>query len=222
MSDIGEIFDPEIHAVDKNGNPSLNKDGSFRKKRRDASKKEPAPASTEGKRAKDQRDGYARGVAGLLQIPASLLALVDPVDAYCAAELVNPWANVLADLAMDYPQLAAAIERAQVAGPVAGIIGVGLLTAAQFAHNHGKIPAHMAQMVGARPRVEIEQLLKQRGAELAAQAEAQAQADAEAQRMSDEWAARHDAERAARDTQITEEYSAEGAVEHEYADNVPV
>lgn len=220
MSDVGEIFDPEIHAVDKNGNPSLNKDGSYRKKRRDAAKKaaDPAPASAEGKRAKDQREGYRKGVAGLLQIPASLLSLVDPVDGYCAAELVGPWSNVLADLAMDYPQLAAAIERAQVAGPLAGVIGVGLLTAAQFAHNHGKIPAHMAEMVGARPRAATERLLKQRGEQLQAEAEAQAQADAEAQRMSDEWAARHDAERAARDTQIVEE----GAVEHEYADNVPV
>jgi hypothetical protein len=39
-----EIFDPEIHATDpKTGEPSLNKDGSFRKKRKDAGRKAPGP-----------------------------------------------------------------------------------------------------------------------------------------------------------------------------------
>jgi hypothetical protein len=182
MSD--EIFDPEIHAVDKDGNPSLNKDGSFRKKRRDAGqgkagrKSSSAPRASSGKGG-SQRDAYKRSVAGLLQVPATLLSLVDPVDGYCAAQLVDPWSEALSDLAVEYPQLAAAIERASVAGPLAGVIGVGLLTVMQFGSNHGKVPENVARMFGARPRAEIEQLLKQRGVELAAEAEQQQREDAE-------------------------------------------
>lgn len=199
MSD-GEIFDPEIHATDKDGNPSVNKDGSFRKKRRDASRVAAAPASSEGKRAADQKAAYRRSVQGILQVPATILSLVDPVDGYCAAQLVDPWAEVLADLAGEYPQLAAAIERASVAGPLAGLIGVGLMTAVQFAHNHGKVPAHIAAMVGARPRADIEKILAQRGAQLAAEAEERKHAEGMAQVVQE----RVEAEQ-------------EGAVEHEYA-----
>lgn len=205
MSD-GEIFDPEIHATDKDGNPSVNKDGSFRKKRKDsrgAAAPSTRPASSEGKRRADEQAGYTKAVAGLLQVPASLLSLVDPVDGYCAAQLVDPWAQALGELAMEYPQLAAAIERAKVVGPLSGIIGVGLLTVMQFGHNHGKVPAHMATMFGARPRAEIEQILAQRGAQLAAEAEQQRRQDEEDARIEGVLAA----ERA-------------GGVEHEYAASV--
>jgi hypothetical protein len=193
----GEIFDPEIHAVDKEGNPSLNKDGSFRKKRKDAGRKtsEPRPASAAGKAEHDRKAGYIKATAGVLQPLAAVMSLVDPVDGYCASQLVSPWSEVIGDLAMQYPQVAAAIEKAQVVGPLSGVIGVGLLTFMQFGHNHGKIPADMATMFGARPRAEIEQLLKQRGAQLAAEAEQRHRQEAEEQ-------AEHDA------------YFAEGAREH--------
>lgn len=207
-----EIFDPEIHATDKDGNPSLNKDGSFRKKRRDAGKgttkaKGPAPASSGGKVLADQRAGYIKAVAEPLSVIASMVSLVDPVDGYCAAQLVDPWAEVLGDLAMEYPQLAAAIERAKVVGPLAGLVGVGILTVAQFGHNHNKVPAHLARMLGARPRTEIETILKQRGAQMAAEAEERQRQDAEEAQMASEIAEQLRAERA-------------GAVSHEYADAV--
>jgi hypothetical protein len=211
----GEIFDPAIHATDKDGNPSLNKDGSYRKKRKDSSRgaaKAAAPASSEGKRRADEQAGYTKAVAGLLQVPASLLSLVDPVDGYCAAQLVDPWSQVLGELAMEYPQLAAAIERAKVAGPLAGIIGVGLLTVAQFGHNHGKIPAHIATMLGARPRTEIEQILTQRGAQLAAEAEQQRKWDAED--------AEADARLTARLQAMEAEEAPAGGVEHGYAEAI--
>lgn len=207
MSSDGEIFDPEIHAVDKDGNPSINKDGSFRKKRKDSARgaaKVSAPASSEGKRRADEQAGYTKSVAGILQIPATLLSLKDPVDGYCAAQLVDPWAQAIGELAMEYPQLAAAIERAKVAGPLSGLIGVGLLTVMQFGHNHGKVPAHIASAFGARPRAEIEQILVQRGAQLAAEAEQQAKWDAEESEMARQVQEHLDAEKA-------------GGVEHEYA-----
>lgn len=205
---MDEIFDPEIHATDKDGNPSLNKDGSFRKKRRDAGKstkaKGPAPVSSGGKAMADQRAQYVKAVSEPLKVVASLVSLVDPVDGYCAGQLVDPWSEVLGDLAMEYPQLAAAIERAKVAGPLAGVIGVGLLTVMQFGHNHGKVPAHLARMFGARPRPEIEQILTQRGAQMAAEAEERQRQDAEDAAMASDIAEQLAAERA-------------GGVTHEYA-----
>lgn len=207
---MDEIFDPEIHAADKDGNPSLNKDGSFRKKRRDAGQstkaKGPAPVSSGGRVLADQRAGYVKAVHDVLDVAPPLLSLVDPVDGYCAAQLVDPWSEVIGDLAMEYPQLAAALERSKVAGPLLGVVGLGLLTVVQFGHNHGKVPEGLARMVGARPRSEVEQLLKQRGVQLAAEAEERKRQDAE------------DAEMAA---EIAEQLKAErGGVTHEYADAV--
>ncbi|TFV29513.1 hypothetical protein E4K10_49955 [Streptomyces sp. T1317-0309] len=68
-----EIFDPEIHATDKDGNPSMNKDGSFRKKRKDAgnrgSRTASAPkASTPSGAAGAAHERYRRNVE---QFPAS-------------------------------------------------------------------------------------------------------------------------------------------------------
>lgn len=182
----GEIFDPEIHATDKDGNPSLNKDGSFRKKRKDAGKATAAkqPSSAAGKVQADQRAAYVKSTAGVLQPLAAVASLLDPVDGYCAGQLVTPWSEVIGDLAMQYPQVAAALEKVSAVGPLSGVIGVGLLTFMQFGHNHGKVPAHVATMFGARPRTEIEQLLKQRGAQLAAEAEARRQ-DPEADGFTD-------------------------------------
>lgn len=175
----GELFDPEIHATKEDGSPSLNKNGTFRKKRRDAKPKEQRPASPAGKAEMDRRNGYVKSVAGILQVPATVLSFVDPVDGYCAGELVQPWSEVFADLALEYPQVAAAIERASVAGPLAGVIGLGVLTVVQFGHNHGKVPEHLARMVGARSRKDTEQLLKQRGVQLAAEAEERERLEAE-------------------------------------------
>ncbi|MFJ6530893.1 hypothetical protein ACIQMZ_37305 [Streptomyces longwoodensis] len=181
----GELFDPEIHATDRDGNPSLNKDGTFRKKRKDAGRKTPAkPAAASGGggrggKADAQHAEYAKQVAGVLQVPATLLSLADPVDGYCAAQLVKPWSDAIADLALQYPQVAAAIEKAAVVGPLTGLVGVGMLTIAQFGMNHGKVPENIGTMFGARPRAEIEQILKQRGDQLAAAAAEQQRQDAE-------------------------------------------
>lgn len=165
----GEIFDPEIHATDKDGNPSLNKDGSFRKKRKDSSSTKTKSASSSGSSGGAQRDRYYRGVAGILQIPAAIASMVDPVDGYCAARLIDPMSAAIADLAVENPQVAAAVDRMAQAGPFGAVLSVGIMAVVQFAHNHDKIPAGMAAALGATPRSEIEKILQQRGEQLAKQ-----------------------------------------------------
>jgi hypothetical protein len=169
-----EIFDPEIHATDKDGNPSLNKDGSFRKKRRDAGQRTTTRTRTKSSptasnAGQEQRARYAKAVVDNLTPVAVVLSLVDPVDGYCAQQLTPMWGEVLADLAMEQPKLAAVLERAAGLGAVGGVIGLGVLTLVQFGHNHGKVPEQFARMVGGQPRSEIEQLLQQRGEQLAKQ-----------------------------------------------------
>lgn len=170
-----EIFDPEIHAADKDGNPSLNKDGSFRKKRRDAGTGKSTSSSrtrtkstpTASNAATEQRARYAKAVVDNLTPVAVVLSLVDPVDGYCAQQLTPMWGEVLADLAMEQPKLAAVLERAAGLGAVGGVIGLGVLTLVQFGHNHGKVPEQFARMVGGQSRADIEQLLQQRGEAMA-------------------------------------------------------
>lgn len=169
MSD--EIFDPEIHAADKDGVPSLNKDGSFRKKRRDAGQKtssarsKSTPTAATGAAAV-QRGRYFKAVTDTLTPIAVVLSLVDPVDGYCAQRLTPMWGEVLADLAMEQPRLAAVLERAAGIGAVGGVVGLAVLTAVQFGHNHKRVPEQFVRMVGGQPREEIEKLLDQRGEQL--------------------------------------------------------
>lgn len=177
MSD--EIFDPEIHSADKDGHPTLNKDGSFRKKRRDSAGKAPrAPRAPRAGRTsaanpvRDQRGRYVKTVSDTLGVVAMGISMVDPVDGYCAGRLVPMWAEGLADLAMDQPWLAATLERIAPLGASTALAGLAVITAVQFAHNHGKIPAEVAKMAGATPREEIVKTLEQRGAALRREAEA--------------------------------------------------
>lgn len=177
MSD--EIFDPEIHSVDpKTNEPTLNKDGSFRKKRRDAGTKTPrAPRaasrpSAKGNPLQDQRARYVKAVNDTLAGPTVLLSLADPVDGFCAQHLGPMWAEVLADVAMEQPRLAAVLEKAAGAGVIAGAFGLAALTLVQFGHNHGKVPDQVVKMLGGTPRRDIEKILDQRGESLRRAADA--------------------------------------------------
>lgn len=169
-----EIFDPEIHSTDKDGNPTLNKDGSFRKKRRDAGKSTRSSStrskSSSGGAKVDDRERYAKGVRDFLAIPTMGLAIADPVDGYCAAELSPLFADAVAGVAVENPQLAAVCEKLAAGGAIGNLVGVTLLIGVQFGHNHGLIPENIARMAGATPRRAIEQLLKQRGEQLAERA----------------------------------------------------
>lgn len=207
----GEIFDPEIHATDKDGNPSVNKDGSFRKKRRDAGGGAKAsaarPQSAAGKAEADRREGYRKSVADTLAVPVTLVSLADPVMGFVGQEIAPLWADALADLAMEQPRLAAVLERAGGLGAVGGLVGVGLLTAVQFGYLAGKVPAHVASMFGAKSRPEIERLLEQRGVQLRAEAEERKRQDAE-----DAEAAARIAEMMEREREVPEEHGYAPAV----------
>lgn len=171
-----EIFDPEIHAADKDGNPSLNRDGTFRKKRRDAGRSAGRARSTSAKGRSSSakagptsdRERYAKAVGEALAIPVMVASFVDPVDGYCAAELSPVFADAVAGLAVENPAVAAVCERLAIGGAAGAVAAVVLMAGVQFAHNHGKIPSHLARMAGARPREEIEQILQRRGEQLAA------------------------------------------------------
>jgi hypothetical protein len=175
-----EIFDPEIHASDpKTGEPSLNKDGSFRKKRRDAGARKTAAPKPSGGSGNSARERYRKNVDQVLGIPVTLLSIKDPVLGYACGELAPMWSAGLADLAMDYPQLAAALEKSGNLGSAGALLGAALLTGVQLGHLLGKVPAHMVKLMGGRTREEIEQILQQRGVELAEQSQRQAAEDAE-------------------------------------------
>lgn len=154
------IFDPEVHATDKDGNPSLNKDGSFRKKRRDAGTRTRSTSRTKSAATSSPHRRYEEGVAGLLQIPSAGLALFNPVDAYCVAHHTPPIAKAVADLAVERPEIAAALDKILVAGPYGALIGAVFPLAVQLAHNHNAVPAPMAKAMGATPKADIERHLK--------------------------------------------------------------
>jgi hypothetical protein len=152
------IFDPEVHATDKDGNPSLNKDGSFRKKRRDAGGGKLAGAKA--KSLGGQKGRYADGVRGLLQIPAAVISIVDPVDGFCIAQHTPPIADAVADLAVDRPEVAAALDRVLAVGPYGALLGAVLPLVFQLGHNHNLVPEPVAKAMGATPRKDVERHLK--------------------------------------------------------------
>lgn len=171
----GDIFDPEIHATKPNGEPSMKTDGTFRKKRRDAggarssaAPKKSASAAGVPKALQEQHARHVRGIRDAAALPLTVLSFVDPVDAYCVSELVDPFADALATVAQDQPQLAAMLDKLSGSGAVATALGIAAVGVIQVLHNHGKVPASMVRMMGGKPRHEIEAILRQRGEAMAA------------------------------------------------------
>lgn len=158
MSD--DIFDPEIHATDKDGNPSTNKDGSFRKKRRDAGAARGITSRATKSNGGQQHGRYREGVEGLLQIPAMALSFVSPVDGFSVAHHTPPISKAVADLAVERPEVAAALDKVLAVGPYGALIGAVLPLVVQLAHNHDMVPAPMAKAMGATPKKDIERHLK--------------------------------------------------------------
>lgn len=179
----GEIFDPELHAAKPNGEPALKTDGTFRKKRRDAggSRRRSGPAATATARSssagtpkplREQHERHVRGIKDATGVPLMALSFVSPVDAYTLSDLVDPFAEALATVAEDTPQLAAALDKLGGAGgwaTVAAIVGLGVV---QVMHNHDRIPEQIARMAGAKPKREVEAILNQRAAAMRAEQEA--------------------------------------------------
>lgn len=178
MSSDDAVFDPEIHATDADGNPSLNKDGSFRKKRKDAgAAKTSAPTASRSKGRTSsprgagpgaQRAKYHKAVSDTLAVPVAVASMADPVLGYAAAEVAPMWSDALADLAVEQPRLAAMLDRLGPLGAVGSVLTAGVLTFVQFGTLLGKVPPHIGQAMGAKSREEIEQILDARGEQLAA------------------------------------------------------
>jgi hypothetical protein len=176
----GDVFDPELHATKPSGEPARRTDGTFRKKRRDAGGRRTAAAaaprksSTEGmpRALKEQHARHVRAIRDSAAVPLTVLSFVDPVDAYCVSELVDPLSEALATVAQDQPQLAAMLDRLSGAGGWSAVVAVVAVGAVQIAHNHGKVPENIARMMGAKPRSEIEAILMQRARAMQQQAPA--------------------------------------------------
>lgn len=190
IDSAGEVFDPEIHAAKPNGEPALKTDGTFRKKRRDAGRGRAAGATTStrtkststagGSRAlQDQRNRHVKAVRDGAAVPLTLLSFVQPVDAYCLNELVPPFSEAIADYAQDNPQVAAVLDKVAGAGGLTTVLAIVALGVVQVMHNHDRIPAGVARMMGAKPKAEVEQLLKQRARAMQAEAEQAARWEAE-------------------------------------------
>lgn len=168
------VFDPEIHATDEDGNPKMNKDGTFRKKRKDAGRKVSAP-SAGSKAPSGARSRHHRAVTDALALPVAGLSLADPVLGFAAGSVAPMWADALADMAVDSPRLAAALEKVAGLGSAGGLITVAVVTGVQFGILLGKLPDQVAGMLpGVRTRAEIEAILDQRGAQMREVAETRA------------------------------------------------
>lgn len=177
----GDVFDTELHATKPDGTPALKTDGTFRKKRRDAGQGRVGASSTRARtktsasstagvpRAlQEQRARHAKGIKDAAGVPLMALSFVSPVDAYTLSDLVDPFAEALAAVAQDTPQLAAVLDKLGGAGgwtTVAAIVGLGVV---QVMHNHDRVPEHIARMVGAKPKREVEAILEQRAAAMRA------------------------------------------------------
>jgi hypothetical protein len=178
----GDVFDPELHAAKPDGTPALKTDGTFRKKRKDAGRRptvtptsarsKSTPAAGMPKALQEQHARHVKGIKDAAGMPLMALSFASPVDAYTLSDLVDPFADALATVAQDTPQLAAVLDKLGGAGgwtTVAAIVGLGVV---QVMHNHDRIPEHIARMVGAKPKREVVALLEQRGRAMAEQAKA--------------------------------------------------
>lgn len=158
-------FDPAIHATDKQGNPRFNKDGSLRKRRSDAGARTTAPKPAKAPSNAHKR--YFDGVSGLMQIASAGLAMANPVDGFCVAQHTPPIASAVADLAVDRPEVAAALDKVLAVGPYGALIGAVLPLVVQIAHNHNRVPEEMAKALGATPKPLIEAHLKSQAEQMA-------------------------------------------------------
>lgn len=157
---MNDLFDPEIHAVDKDGNPATNKDGSFRKKRSDAGIRKSGASRVSSAKPTNQKKRYVEGISGIFQIVAAGVSMVDPVDGFCVAQQTPPIADAVADLAVERPEVAATLDRIMAVGPYGALIGAVLPLVVQIAHNHNKVPEPMARAMGAHPKRDIERHLR--------------------------------------------------------------
>ena len=174
MPSVPTEFDPAIHATDKEGNPRFNKDGSLRKRRSDAGQRTASSAPKASKAPSNAHKRYFDGVSGLMQIASAGLAMANPVDGFCVAQHTPPIASAVADLAVERPEVAAALDKVLAVGPYGALIGAVLPLVVQIAHNHNRVPEQMAKALGATPKSLIENHLRSEAEKMAQAEHAQA------------------------------------------------
>lgn len=161
----GDVFDPEIHAVNEDGAPRFNKDGSYAKKRG----RKKGSASSDNVRSmprKSQKKAvtgtdYRPGIVGLFQLVSVPLSFTSPLDAWAVGAHSPSIADALNDLAKQRPEVAAVLERVLQVGPYGALIGAVLPLGIQILTNHSRLPDEAAESLGAIPR---EKLLAELGA----------------------------------------------------------
>lgn len=109
----------------------------------------PKPTRKAGPRAKVSAatPDYREGIAGLLQIPAFILASagrLNPAleyDGIAVAVATPNIAEAVNSIAQDEPRVAAVLDKILQVGPYGALLGALVPLAAQIAVNHKRIPA---------------------------------------------------------------------------------
>lgn len=125
-------------------------------------------------KATDYRDPIIR-MTQLLTMP---LAFRAPVDAWCIGAAIegedtpaNPGiARAVSNLAHEYPQVAAALDKIVQAGPLSELVSATLPLAVQLMVNHKRLPLSVGTKLGATDPALIAQHLQAQGEQMAAQA----------------------------------------------------
>lgn len=124
-------------------------DGKPRPKPAGAANRRPPPRT----RMQDPAKDYREQIAGLLQLPAGVLAVAGMQNPLFAADsravtIYTPGiAEALNDLALERPEVAAALERVLAVGPYGVLIAAVSPLVLQILVNHNRVPAGIAGTV---------------------------------------------------------------------------
>lgn len=125
--------------------------------------------------AKPAAPDYRPTVIRTVQMLTLPLAFRQPVDAWCINAAVvgddsaeNPGiARAVSDLAGDYPQVAAVLDKVAAAGPLSDLIGATIPLVVQLLVNHGRLPLSVGEKLGAADPELIAKGLQAQGETLA-------------------------------------------------------
>lgn len=108
---------------------------------------------------------YTDGITGMVHMAAMPLLAVSPLDAAALLNSANDIAHAVNITAQNRPEVAAMCEKIMTAGPYGLLIGALLKPVAQICENHGWLPAQVTRPLGAVPREDLADMLRQQYAE---------------------------------------------------------
>lgn len=158
-----EMFDPDVHQADDEGQPVVTSAGRYAKKRGPKSAPSAASPRRTATRSRSSRPSTPRakapdfrpGLNGMFQLIAAPLAFVQPLDAMAVAQHGPNVAEALNDLAQERPEVAMVLQRLLSVGPYGLVIAAVLPLTVQLLHNHDVLPAVAAVRLGAVPKDEL-------------------------------------------------------------------